>query len=316
MSVVFDISVVVPCYFNELNIPDLTKELIVNESRFNRKLNFEYVFVDDGSKDNTYGELLKFKEQYPNNVTIVKLVRNVGSYNAIVAGLSEARGESIVVISADLQDPPSLIPKMYEHFEKGYKLVVANRSKRNDSFFGDFFSNTYHKLIRKFALKNLPEGGFDFVLFHKDLRDHIVSMQEKNTNCLYMLIWLGYDYVSVPYERQEREKGKSMWTFSKKIKLFIDSFISFSFLPVRLMVYTGLFLALLGFIYAISIVVLKITGEIEIPGWTTIMLLIVFISSVQMIFLGIIGEYLWRIFDEVRKRPNYIKEKVLKDGEE
>lgn len=316
MSPVFDISIVIPCYYNELNIPDLTKELVLNESRFDKKLNFEYVFVDDGSKDNTYQALLDFQKQYPDNVTLVKLVKNVGSYNAIVAGLSEARGECIVVISADLQDPPSLIPKMYSHFEKGYKLVVANRSKRNDSFVGDFFSNAYHGLIRRFALKNLPKGGFDFVLFHSDLKDHLLELNEKNTNCLYMLMWLGYDYVSVPYERLEREKGKSMWTFSKKVKLFIDSFISFSFLPVRLMVYSGVFLAMIGFLYAISIIVLKITGEIEIPGWTTIMILIIFISSIQMIFLGIIGEYLWRIFDEVRKRPNYIKEKVIKNDKE
>ena len=193
------------------------------------------------------------------------------------------------------------------------KLVIANRDKRNDPYFSSLFSNTYHKLTRRFALPNLPKGGFDFALFHSDLRDRLVEMKEKNTNCLYMLLWFGYDYVAVPYERREREEGKSMWTFSKKVKLFIDSFVSFSFLPVRFMIYTGFGMALLGVMYAIVLVSLRISGVIQLEGWTAIMLAIIFVASVQMIFIGIIGEYLWRIFDEIRNRPIYIKDKVIRD---
>jgi len=312
----FDLSIVIPCYYNELNIPDLAEELLRVEKESLKDLSIQYVLVNDGSKDDTYKEIKNFKSKMPNRVVAVDLVRNVGSYNAILAGLSEADGEAIVVISADLQDPPALIPKMYEHYLKGFKLVIANRDKRNDPWSSSFFSNLYHNLIRKFALPNLPQGGFDFALFHKNLKDHLLQMDEKNTNCLYMLLWFGYEYVSVPYERKEREKGESMWTVKKKIKLFIDSFVSFSFLPIRYMTYSGVFLAIIGFIYAFAIVCLRLLGKISIEGWTATMLVIIGVASIQMIFMGIIGEYLWRIFDELRKRPNYIKEEVLKDGKE
>ena len=151
------ISIVIPCYFNEGNIPVTTAELISNENLFPNDLSFEYVLVDDGSKDNTYAELLKFKEEYPAKVKVVKLAGNVGSYNAILAGLNYATGDCNVILTADLQDPPELIPKMYEYWLKGIKFVIANRSDREESWTQKLFSGAYHKLIKKLALKNIPD---------------------------------------------------------------------------------------------------------------------------------------------------------------
>jgi dolichol-phosphate mannosyltransferase len=304
------ISFVIPCYYNEKNIPITGARLIENEQFFQNDTEFEYIFVDDSSKDGTYQALLNFQNLYPHKVKAIKLAGNVGSYFAIVAGMEYASGDTTVVMSADLQDPPELIVKMYSFWLKGVKLVMANRTDREDSFFQKLFANTYQKLIQKFALKNLPAGGFDFVLFDREIRERIVQMKEKNTNTLYLMLWMGYEYISIPYKRQKREIGKSKWTISKKIKLFIDSFIAFSFLPVRMISVTGLLLGGAAFLYAIFILFEKLTGHIQVAGWSAMMIVFLFVSSFQMIALGIIGEYVWRTLDASRNRPLYVVDKI------
>lgn len=305
------ISIIIPCYYNELNIPVTSKELIANEGLFPADVSFEYVMVDDGSKDNTLAELQKFKTAYPNKVTIVKLSGNFGSYNAIQAGMKYATGDCTVVIAADLQDPPELIVKMYEYWQKGVKLVVANRDEREDHFSSRLFSEQYQKLMQRYALPNLPKGGFDFCLFDKQLREQVVDLKENNTNSLYLLMWLNYDYVAIPYKRRNRAIGKSRWTLKKKIKLFIDSFVSFSHAPLRLITTTGLLLGLGSFIYAIFVIIARLSGLIALEGWTTMMVVFLLVSSFQMMALGIIGEYLWRNLEAGRKRPAYIVDEVL-----
>jgi polyisoprenyl-phosphate glycosyltransferase len=304
------LSVIIPCYYNGDNIPVTTAELLENEARFPSDVSFEYVLVDDGSKDHTLAELLKFKEAYPDKVKIIKLAGNVGSYNAILAGMEHATGHCNVIISADLQDPVDLIPKMYDYWAKGNKFIVANRQDRKESWGQKLFSNTYHNLIRKFALPNIPQGGFDFVFFDEQLRKEVVTINEKNTNTIYLLAWLNYDMVSIPYVRKKREIGVSRWTLSKKIKLFIDSFVSFSFFPVRAISTVGILLGLVAFLYAMFIIVAKLTGFVQTPGWSAIMVVLLFVSSFQMIALGVLGEYVWRALDAARNRPNYIIEKI------
>jgi polyisoprenyl-phosphate glycosyltransferase len=304
------LSIIIPCYFNGENLPITTKELIENEKLFTDEIEFEYVMVDDGSKDNTLEELIKFKNNYPDKVKIVKLAGNVGSYNAILAGMAYATGDCNVMLAADLQDPPELIPKMYDYWKKGVKFVIANRSDRDESWSQKLFSNTYHSLIKKYALKNIPTGGFDLVLFDKQLREEVVNINEKNTNTIYLLAWLDYDYVNIPYVRRKRDLGVSRWTLQKKVKLFIDSFVSFSFFPIRAISTIGIFLGLIAFLYGVFVIIAKITGLVPIAGWTALMVVILFVSSFQMIALGIIGEYVWRGLDAARNRPNYIVDKV------
>jgi dolichol-phosphate mannosyltransferase len=304
------ISVIIPCYYNELNIEPTTLKLLEVEKMFD-DATFEFVMIDDGSKDNTWNKLRYFKERHPENVIIVKLAGNVGSYNAIQAGMKYATGDVNVLISADLQDPPELIYTMFQHWKKGIKFIVANRTNRKESFFSKLFSNTFHSLMQKYALPNIPKGGFDFVMFDKLLRDEAVKIDEHNAHSIYLLAWMNFEMVCIPYERKEREIGTSRWTVKKKIKLLIDSFVGFSYAPIKLISSIGFILGLVALIYAVVIIYQKIVGEIPIEGWSSMMLIILFVSSFQMIALGIIGEYVWRTLDASRKRPNYIVETMI-----
>ena len=303
------ISIIIPCYFNEENIPVTSLELISNEKNFPENTEFEYILVDDGSKDNTLQELIKFKNQYPDKVKILKLAGNVGSYNAVVAGMEYATGDCTVIIAADMQDPIELMPAMMKHWESGFKLVIGSRSDREEGFMQKFFSNTFHSFMKKFALSNVPDGGFDYVLFDKQIREEIVKMQERNTNIFYMMAYLGYEYVNIPYIRRKREIGTSKWTLSKKIKLLIDSFLSFSFFPLRAITVTGFILGGLSLLYALFIILMRFLGDVKVEGWSAIMVVVLLVSSFQMVALGIIGEYVWRSMDASRKRPLYVVEK-------
>ncbi len=304
------ISIVIPCYYNEENIPVTAARLIENETLFAQDVSFEYVLVDDGSKDGTLEQLKLFKQKYPEKVTIVKLTGNFGSYNAIYAGLQHATGDCTVVISADLQDPPELIVKMHEYWSNGVKVVLANREKRDDGFITSLFAESYHRIIRKYALPNLPNGGFDFCLFDRQARENILDNMQTNTNSLFLLLWLKYDYVTIPYERSKREIGKSMWTMSKKIKFFTDSFFSFSYTPIRLVSVFGIILSFVAGAYAILIIGLRLAGQIELTGWTAMMIVLLFLSAFQMVAIGILGEYLWRSLEASRKRPPYVIDEV------
>jgi glycosyltransferase involved in cell wall biosynthesis len=304
------ISIIIPCYFNEENIPVTSNVLLETEPLFPEGTQFEYVFVDDGSKDRTLESLKRFYQQCPEKVKVIKLAGNVGSYNAIVAGMEYATGECCVVLTADLQDPPELIPQMFAHWQNGIKLVIANRSNRNDGFISDLLSRFYYLLFTKMAFKNLPKGGFDLVLFDRQLKEEVLKIKEKNTNSLSLLLWLGYEYVCLPYERQEREIGTSRWTFSKKLKLFIDTFVAFSFFPIRVISVSGILLGLGAVVYALFIVTAKIFGLVPVKGWSTLMVTFLFVSSFQMIAMGILGEYLWRCLDASRNRPMYVVEEV------
>ncbi len=305
------ITVITPCYFNELNIPDYANRMIENEKIFPTNVTFEYLLIDDGSKDGTWNEMIKFQILYPEKVKIIKLVRNFGSTNAVFSSLPYSTGDCNVVISADLQDPPELILKMYENWQKGFKLVLANRTNREEPFLQKFVSNTTHKLVQKFGLKNLPDGGFDMNLFDVEIKDILIKMDEKNTFFPFLLMWLGYEFVSIPYVRRKRELGTSTYTLSKKIKAFVDSFVAFSFFPIRLISVSGLILGILAFIYGLIVIFGKVFGFVDSTGWSSMMVVILFVSSFQMIALGIIGEYVWRGLEASRNRPSYLIEKKL-----
>jgi glycosyltransferase involved in cell wall biosynthesis len=301
-------SIVIPIYFNELNIPHTVprlqklQEIIPN-------YDFEFIFVDDGSKDSSLKCLIKEKEK-DNRIKIIKLSRNFGSMSAIQAGLTFATGDCVGIISADLQDPPELFAEMISKWESGKKIVMATRSDREESFSQKLFSNTYYYLMKKFALQDYPSGGFDFVLIDKQVVSELNHIHEKNTNIMSLIFWLGHDRETIPYVRQERRLGKSRWTLSKKIKLFIDSFVSFSYAPIRFMSFIGVITAFLSFLYGIFAIINAVSGAIPLQGWTSIIAIVTFLLGIIMIMLGIIGEYLWRILDESRKRPSYVIDEV------
>ncbi|SHL53772.1 glycosyltransferase family 2 protein [Hymenobacter psychrotolerans] len=304
------LSVIVPCYFNEDNIPVTVPELIKNEALFPAGVEFEYIFVDDGSQDQTLAALLHARNQYPDRIKVVELVGNVGSYNAIVAGMEQATGDCLAIITADMQDPPELMVKMYDYWTKGFKLVIGNRQDREETGLSKTLAQTFHWLMKHLALRNIPDGGFDFVFFDRQVRDDIVRMKERNSNIFYLMVWLGYEYVNIPYVRRKREIGKSRWTLQKKVKLLIDSLLSFSYFPIRAISVTGIVLGTIALLYGLYVIGLKILAPEGPEGWTALMVVVLFVSAFQMIALGVIGEYVWRGMDAARNRPLYVVKTV------
>ncbi|TGD83002.1 glycosyltransferase family 2 protein [Hymenobacter wooponensis] len=304
------ISLIIPCYFNESNIPVTGAELIANEARFPAEVNFEYVFIDDSSGDKTVEALHHLRSLYPDRVCVVELAGNVGAHNAVVAGLEHATGDCIAVLAADLQDPLSLLVEMYGYWRQGIRLVIGNRQDRPETGVQRFLAATFHWLMKRFALPNIPSGGFDFALFDRQVAVEVLKMQERNSNIFYLMLWLGYPYVSIPYVRRPRQLGHSRWTLAKRIKLFVDSFVSFSFLPIRLISTAGMLLGTLALLYGTYIIILRLLGSSEPTGWSSLMVVLLFVSAFQMLALGIIGEYVWRGLDAARNRPLYVVKEV------
>lgn len=302
------VSIIVPIYYNELNIPQLyeqMKEKILSRTDFEA----EIVCVDDGSKDGSYKALLELREK-DDRFKVVKLSRNFGSHTAILAGFAHATGDCMTMVAADLQEPLEIIIEMYEKWKQGKKVVIAVRKDREDGFFQKLFSNTYYSLMRKYALKDMPSGGFDCFFIDKKVRDVLVSMNEKNSSIVGQVLWAGFEMDKIYYVRKKREIGESKWTLSKKIKLFIDSFMAFSYVPIRFISTLGIFISIVGFILAVFLIVNKFMFNVPVQGWTTMMITLLMLSGIQMLTLGVIGEYLWRNFDESRGRPTYIVEET------
>lgn len=302
------LSIVIPVYFNEPNLPDLYAKLSENVlSRLN--MAYEIIMVDDGSGDNSYQVMQELRKN-DRNIKLVKLSRNFGSHAAILAGLTHASGDCATVISADLQDPPEIILKMLDKWNAESKVVLAVRKDREEPATQKAFSNTYYKLMQKFALPGMPDGGFDCFLVDKQVVSVLKNMEEKNTTLMGQVIWCGFSHDIIYYTRKTREKGESRWTLGKKIKLFVDSFVSFSYFPIRLVEVIGVLFSMCSLIWLICILLVKLFGGIDTAGWTTLMAVVLLSSGLILITLGVIGEYLWRIFDAVRKRPVFIVEET------
>lgn len=299
------LSIIIPVYYNEMNIEDLYKDLA--EKVFCALEDYEVIFVDDGSQDRSF-ELIKDFSNKDEHIRFVKLSRNFGSHAAILAGLAHSTGDCAVVKTADLQEPSDIILTMFDKWKLGNNVVLAIRSDRDESFLQKLFSNTYYRLMRKYVLKNMPEGGFDCFLVDRKVIEVLDKMDEKNTSIVGQILWVGFKSDQIYYVRQKREKGKSRWTLSKKIKLFIDSFLGFSYLPIRFITVFGFVFFLISIFWATYIILNKILGGITTEGWTTLMVFNLFSSGIILVTLGILGEYIWRAFDASRNRPTYIVE--------
>jgi dolichol-phosphate mannosyltransferase len=311
------VSIVIPVYFNEENIPVTWAALEATLRRLPDDCRWEVIFVDDGSGDRSYERLTEVFEQARDHVRVVKLTRNFGQVGAILAGLKEACGDCCVVMSADLQDPPELILQMVERWDGGTrKIVLATRTNREDSVIARWTSRTFYRLMRRFAIPNMPEGGFDYFLVDRRVVDLVNAVEEKNTFLQGHILWTGFMPDVIPYTRRQRESGRSRWTLSKKIKYFVDGFVTYTVAPIRLITAVGLLVSLLSFAYATLIFFLKLFWGIPLQGWAPTMISILMLAGVQLVMLGIIGEYLWRSYYETRKLPNYVVESVLDVGHE
>jgi dolichol-phosphate mannosyltransferase len=299
------ISIIIPCYNNESNIPPLFSEL-QNLADNNLQYAFEFIFIDDGSIDDSFSILKKEVDSRSGfTAKIIALLKNTGSYNALLAGMHYTTGDCIVHLHADLQDPPDLIPELIKEWEKGYQLVIAYREKRDDGILQDFLSKLFHKLIKKYVLKNAPEGGFDLMLFDNEIKTRIIELNEKNIHLVYLFIWLNYPYKQIPYERKKRLIGKSSYTFGKRIKLAFDTFIGFSSIPVRLIWQSGIIIMLVSF----SALIFLLLSEGASHSYV-FYCLILFVGGLLQTSIGVLGEFLWRILEQSRNRPNYFVQKV------
>lgn len=304
------ISIIIPVYFNEDNLlplyTDLKENVLNNLSKYD--LDYELIFVDDGSKDNSY-MVMKELSKLDNKIVLVKLSRNFGEHSALLAGLTKATGDFAVRKAADLQEPSTLILDMIEKYNEGNQIVIATRADRDEPAMQKALSSLYANIMRKLALPNMPKGGFDSFLIDRQVIDVLVNMQEKNTSLMSQILWAGFKTDCVPYTRLKREIGKSKWTFSKKIKLVIDSVLSFSYFPIRFISCIGLLSSFTAVIIALIIIYQKLNGIIDVEGYASVIVLILFCFGIIMFSLGILGEYMWRIFDAARNRPPFIIEK-------
>lgn len=308
------ISIVVPVYYNadtlELLYEDMRQKIL------GKLGDYEIVFVDDGSGDDSWQVMYRLREQDP-RIKLVKLSRNFGEHAALLAGLTACSGDCAVTKQADLQEDSGIILEMYDSWKRGNQVVLAVRKERRENPVKVFFANLYYSLIRKIVNKNMPVGGCDCYLIDRKVIEVLKRLDEKNSSLTLQVLWAGFQTDSVYFVRQDREVGKSRWTLSKKVKLVMDSVMSFSYFPLRFMSGLGILFNILAFILLISVFVEKFTKGTPIVGWASLMCVVLCASGVIMLMLGILGEYIWRTLDAARTRPPYIVDEILEArGEE
>jgi dolichol-phosphate mannosyltransferase len=304
------ISIIIPVYFNAATLEALQMRLAALAER-HPKLDFEFIYVDDGSGDHSLAVLRHLAEQ-DRRLVVVKMSRNFGSQTAILAGISQARGQAVGFVAADLQDPPETLDEMIAAWQQGERVVLAvRRDRKGDPWATRLFSNLFNALFSKLVFSGFSPQGVGFFLIDRQVAQVLLQCEEKNPHLVGLIYWTGFPLHSVLYERVERTSGKSRWTFRKKIKYFIDAFVAFSYLPLRAASVMGIVLALAGGLYAAALVALRLAGTVQVEGWTALMVVVLLLSGVQLLMLGVIGEYLWRNFDASRRRPVFIIDQVI-----
>lgn len=303
------LSIVVPVYYNAQSLPLLFEELLLVENELSKKsIEMELIFVDDGSGDESWQVLLDIKRKRE-GTRLVKLTRNFGSVHALKIGFKFVTGDCFMALAADLQDPPELIVKMAEKWLRGVKFVICERAGREDPPVTKLFASIYYKLLRFFVMRDFPRGGFDLALMDQAMLPYLQN-SAKNINTLLFAYWLGFKPDVMQYTRRERVHGKSRWTLAKKITLFLDSILGFSIIPIRLMSLIGIVVATVSMGYGFLIIINVFLGNAEVRGFATIVTLITFLLGLVIFMLGVIGEYVWRSFDEVNRRPEAVIDEV------
>lgn len=298
-------SLVIPVYRNEENLSRLLKEL--HRLRQMVDGDFEVVFVVDGSPDRCL-EILR--ERLPNagfRSQLIALSRNFGSFAAIGAGLSQARGDRIAVMAADLQEPIELAQQFYRILGEGRAdIVFGVRGKRSDPWHSEFAANLFWELYRKLVIHDMPKGGVDVFACTSEVRDHLMELQGIESNLIALLFWIGFRREYVVYERRQRLEGKSAWTLGKKLRYSLNSVFNFTDLPIQILLYAGGISLLLSLFTGVFVLIAKLRGNIEVPGYTPTVLAIMFFGALTSLGFGIVGQYLWLGLQVSRRRPNYI----------
>ncbi len=297
------ISLIVPCWNEEQMAALFVAE--TSAAIKDTDADYEFIFIDDGSTDGTYAELTKLADT-DKRIRVLRLSRNFGSFPAISAGMKHAKGDAVICMAADLQDPPSLIPKLIESWRAGNDIVWGAMEARDDSIFQKFSSGLFYSIIRRIALHNMPLGGMNVGLFSRRVVDIYNALPERDSIPFYTILKLGFPQAQIPYDRQARTAGTSGWSFWKRVRSAVDVVVTFSYAPVRLISTVGVLAALLGLFYAAAIVLKSVIFGADVPGWSSLMVVFLLFSGIQMVTLGFIAEYLWRQSKQVRREPRYI----------
>lgn len=303
------VSVVIPIYNEEENIPILYERLTQVLSHVD--LDYEIVFVDDGSTDHSVSMLYQITETDP-RLILVELARNFGHQVAISAGLEFARGKGVIIMDADLQDPPEVLPGFIAKWQEGYDVVFAIREERKESWIKKAAYKYFYRILKKIASIDIPLDSGDFCIMDRRVVDEIVRLPERNRFVRGIRSWIGLNQVGLAYERDPRNAGKPKYTFTKLIYLALDGLVSFSFIPLRIITMVGMSVSFFSLGMAVFYLIKKMFFSLNPPGFATLIVSIFFFAGTQLTMLGVIGEYIGRIFEEVKQRPLYILKRVTR----
>lgn len=306
------LSLIIPCFNEQDNVfalYDTCADVLGNAVS-----SYEMIFINDGSRDRTWSTLKELRAARPEaKIKLINLSRNFGKEAAIYAGLQKASGDYVTIMDADLQQRPEVVLDMVRLLDENeeYDCVAAYQEKRREGFFISFCKKTFYRMINRVCDIDFHDAASDFRTFRKRMAEAIVSMREYHRFSKGLFSWVGFQTHFIPYTAGERHAGKSSWSFWKLLKYACEGFLSFTTFPLRLSTYLGGFSALAAIIYLVVVVVQKLLGKIAVPGYATIVVLILLLSGIQMIMLGIIGEYLARIYIESKGRPICIEKEYL-----
>lgn len=301
------ISIILPVFNEEENIAQVYTRVTVVLTQL--KKSYEIIFINDGSRDSTYEKITKIQKKDP-RVKLVNFTRNYGHQSAVTAGLDHATGEYIAILDADLQDPPEVLPKFFKELDNGYDVVYAIRQNRKEGFFKKLAYTSFYRLLKLVSSIDIPLDSGDFCVMKLRVARTMQSLPERNRFVRGIRSWVGYKQIGLAYDRSERQNGDSKYTLSKLMQLAIDGILSFSYIPLRLMTFGGLVAFAISIIGVFVAIYVRLFTHIFVPGFATTIILLLFSGGIIILGLGIIGEYIARIYDEVKQRPPYIIESL------
>lgn len=306
------LSVIVPCYNEEENVSYFYDELMKNTPFFEEKnLDLEVIYIDDGSKDKTVPEIKKLAEK-DNRVKMISFSRNFGKEAAIFAGFKKAAGDYVVMMDADLQDPPALLPEMFAYIEQGYDSVATRRvSRKGEPAIRSFFARMFYRLMKKISKADIVDGARDYRLMTRQVVDSILSMGEYNRFSKGIFGWVGYETKWIEYENVERLHGETKWSFWKLFIYSIEGITAFSTVPLAIASVMGVFFCVAAFLMILFILIRSLVWTDPVGGWPSLVCIICMVSGVQLLCIGIIGQYLSKTYLEVKHRPIYLVKEEL-----
>lgn len=305
-----DLSIIIPVFNEEQTLAQMGQTLFSVLKKTNKT--FEVIFVDDGSKDHSGSELAKIYQSNPQNVRVIRLSRNFGHQLALTAGFHYCHGRAAIVLDCDLQDPPEVIHEFIKKWQEGYDIVYGVRTERQgESFFKKFTAQLFYKMIRKVTAIDIPENVGDFYLLDRKVIDLINTLRERHRFMRGLVAWAGFKRIGVNYVRHARFSGETKYSLWKMIKFSFDAITSFSFTPLRFVSSLGAIFAVTAFLSILVIIYMRLFTDATITGWSSLMAVILFIGGVQLLAIGIIGEYIARIGDDVKARPLYAVSEIL-----